>query len=94
MIFEQTIGVVIPAKTAEGLRERTLFDYSQQWKYFVNWLTERYEITYIDELTPDIFHNHINHMKYDAKRYDGHKYKKTALGPDLFAFCKVVATAD
>jgi integrase/recombinase XerD len=70
----QAIDLVISAKMAEGLRERTLFDYEQQWKYFVNWLNENYEIEYVDELTTEIFRDHINYMKYDARRYAGHKY--------------------
>lgn len=74
LTLDQAIDLVISTKTAEGLRERTLFDYRQQWGYFVSWLNDNYEVEYVDELTPQVFRDHINYMKYDARRYDGHKY--------------------
>jgi integrase/recombinase XerD len=66
--------MVIAAKRAEGLRERTLKDYEKHYGYFVKWLREHYDVEYVHELTPAHFRNHINYMRYDAKRYDGHKY--------------------
>lgn len=72
--FEQAIDLVVAGKSAEGLRPRTLRDYKKDWGYFVKWLTENYEIEYIDELTPQIFRDYINYLKHDAKKYEGHKY--------------------
>lgn len=81
--FEQAIDLVIAGKSAEGLRPRTLRDYKKDWGYFVNWLTENYEIEYIDELTPQIFRDYINYLKYDAKKYEGHKFIKEEQGIGL-----------
>ncbi|MDF1510186.1 tyrosine-type recombinase/integrase [Robertmurraya sp. DFI.2.37] len=77
LTLDQAIDLTIAAKQAEGLRERTLRDYGKMWKYFTDWLRENYEIETIDELTKDVFQNYVNYLRYDAKRYDGHKYIDT-----------------
>lgn len=38
--LEQALDFVISAKKVEGLRERTLTDYTKHYGYFVNWLHE------------------------------------------------------
>lgn len=81
--FDQAIDLVISGKSAEGLRPRTLKDYKKDWGYFVKWLNENYEIEYIDELTPHIFRDYINYLKYDAKKYEGHKFIKAEQGVGL-----------
>jgi integrase/recombinase XerD len=74
--FDEAISYVSSAKKAEGLRERTLRDYGRQWGYFIKWLTKNYEdIEFVSEITIDMMRNHINYMKYDVKKYDGHKYR-------------------
>ncbi|OMD80438.1 MULTISPECIES: site-specific integrase [Paenibacillus] len=73
--FMQGLDFAINAKRAEGLRERTLKDYNKHFGYFFTWLTENYpEMQFIDELTPSIIRDHINYMRFDAKRYANHKY--------------------
>lgn len=73
--FMQGLDYAINAKRAEGLRDRTLKDYNKHFGYFFTWLTENYsEMQFIDELTPTIIRDHINYMRYDAKRYAKHKY--------------------
>jgi integrase/recombinase XerD len=73
--FQQALDFAMNAKRAEGLRERTLKDYVKHFGYFINWVIEKYpEIEFVDELTSTIFRDHINYMRYDAKRYSGHKY--------------------
>ena len=39
--FEQAIDLVVSAKSAEGLRPRTLKDYRKDWSYFVKWLEQK-----------------------------------------------------
>lgn len=57
------------------VRERTLHDYKKHYGYFVNWIREIYpEITSVVEITPQIVRDHVNYMRYDQKRYSGHKY--------------------
>jgi integrase/recombinase XerD len=73
--LQQAIDYVVSAKKAEGLRERTLTDYSKHWGYFTKWLVQYYaEVHYVSEITVDMIRNHVNYMRHDAKRYDGHKY--------------------
>ncbi|KOO47747.1 tyrosine-type recombinase/integrase [Viridibacillus arvi] len=83
LTFEQAIDLVIAGKKAEGLRERTLKDYEKNWRYFVDWLQQNYEITTVDELSPQIFRDYINYLKYDAIKYEGHKFIKTEQGIGL-----------
>lgn len=82
--FDQALDFVTSAKRAEGLRERSIKDYQKHYGYFVNWLQIKYpEIQFVHELTPTIFRDHINYMRFDAQRYDGHKYispKKQSVG--------------
>lgn len=75
LTFDQAIDFVISAKRAEGLRERTLLDYVKHYGYFTKWLADAHpEIKHVDEITASIVRDHINYMRYDAVRYDGHKY--------------------
>lgn len=83
LTMEQAIDLVISGKSAEGLRERTLKDYRKDWRYFVNWLEKNYEIETVDELSPQIFRDYINYLKYDAPKYEGHKFIKNDQGIGL-----------
>ena len=75
LVFQQAIDFAMNAKRAEGLRERTLKDYRNHFGYFLLWLNEFHpHMEYIDEITPTIMRDHINYMRYDARRYDKHKY--------------------
>ena len=72
--LDQAINYVISTKKAEGLRERTLVDYAKHWGYFTKWLNTHYEIKEVADIGVDIIRNHVNYMKHDAKRYEGHKF--------------------
>lgn len=74
LTFEQAFDIVIAAKRAEGLRERTLTDYRKHYGYFTKWLRENHDVEFVGELTVNHFRDFINYMRYDAKRYEGHKY--------------------
>jgi integrase/recombinase XerD len=74
LTFDQAIDLVVSGKRAEGVRDRTARDYIKMWRYFTDWLFENYEIETVDELDADVFRNYINFMKYDKRKYDGHKY--------------------
>ncbi|GGE80517.1 integrase/recombinase XerD [Priestia taiwanensis] len=74
LTLQQAVDIVISGKRAEGCRDLTLRDYTKMWRYFTEWLTGNYEVTYVDEIETEVFRNYINYMKYDKKRYDGHKF--------------------
>ncbi|NSL51721.1 tyrosine-type recombinase/integrase [Calidifontibacillus erzurumensis] len=77
LTLKQALDLVIAGKKAEGVRERTLKDYVKMFGYFTKWLEENYEdIETVDQLTADVFRNYIHYMKYDKRKYDGHKYIK------------------
>lgn len=72
LTFEQALDIVLAGKRAEGVRERTLRDYSKDWSYFVKWLNRHYEVETVDELDVQIFRDYINYLQYD--RNDRVKY--------------------
>ncbi|WP_077624957.1 tyrosine-type recombinase/integrase [Sediminibacillus massiliensis] len=74
LTLQQAIDIVVSGKRTEGARERTIRDYVKMWGYFTKWLNDNYEIEYINDLTPEVFRNYINYMKYDKQKYSGHKY--------------------
>lgn len=78
LTLEQAVELVCSTKRAEGVRDRTLKDYAKELQYFSKWLVEFHpDIKYVDEITTGILRDHINWMKYDAKRYSGHKFIDT-----------------
>ncbi|MGG4467242.1 tyrosine-type recombinase/integrase [Paenibacillus alvei] len=72
--FGQAIDLVASGKRVEGVRDRTVNDYGKMWRYFSEWLDDNYEIESVDQLTIDMIRNYIHYMKYDKKKYTGHKY--------------------
>lgn len=71
---QNAVDMVVSGKRTEGVRERTLKDYVKMWEYFTDWLNDNYEVDYINDLTAEVFRNYINYMKYDKRKYSGHKY--------------------
>ncbi|MGO1061093.1 tyrosine-type recombinase/integrase [Planococcus sp. FY231025] len=76
--LQQAADIVMSGKRNEGVRERTLEDYSNMWRYFTDWLTTNYDdIQYVSDLTVDHFRNYINYMRYDKERYGNHPFITT-----------------
>ncbi|USB32539.1 hypothetical protein [Paenibacillus sp. YPG26] len=62
--LEQAIDFVISAKRTEGLRERTLQDYTKHYGYFIILLREFYpDIEEVAAITTQIIRDHISYMK-------------------------------
>ncbi|PFR91313.1 tyrosine-type recombinase/integrase [Priestia megaterium] len=75
LTLEQGLDMVIAGKKAEGVRERTLRDYIKTWHYFTNWLAESYpEVSLMEEVTTEMVRNYVSYLKYEAKKYNGHKF--------------------
>jgi len=73
--LSQALDFVLEAKRAAGLRERTLRDYGKNYNYFCKWLNAYHpEIQIVSDITAGIVRDYLNYLRYDAKRYDGHKY--------------------
>ncbi|MCQ4363028.1 tyrosine-type recombinase/integrase [Mycobacterium gordonae] len=71
--LDQALDLVINAKRAEGLRDRTLLDYVKHYGYFTKWLRSAHpEVTYVGDITVAMLRDHISYMKYDHTRYEGH----------------------
>ena len=66
------------AKELEGLRERTISDYEQHFKYLNDFLSIQHpDIKYIDEINSTIVRSYIAFMKYRKKKWDNHKFIET-----------------
>lgn len=77
--LEEALNIVIAGKKAEGIRERTLVDYINTWRYFTEWLKENYsDVELISHITTEMIRNYVNYLKYDAVRYSGHKLIDTS----------------
>ncbi|MEK1830877.1 tyrosine-type recombinase/integrase [Priestia megaterium] len=75
LTLEQGLDMVIAGKKAEGVRERTLRDYIKTWHYFTDWLAENYpEVSLMEEVSTEMVRNYVSYLKYDAKKYNGHKF--------------------
>ncbi|WP_028559836.1 tyrosine-type recombinase/integrase [Paenibacillus pinihumi] len=75
LTLQEALDMVVATKKAEGLRERTINDYVKDFIYFTDWLRKFHpNITMVHELSPAIFRDHIAWMKYEARRYENHKY--------------------
>lgn len=72
--FGQAIDLFATGKRIEGVCDRTINDYGKMWRYFTEWIEDNYEIETVDQLTIDMIQNYIHYMKYDKKKYTGHKY--------------------
>ena len=71
LTLKQALDLFVARKRAEGVSGRTLKD----WGYFEKWWRQNLEeIKTIGEITTEMIRNYINNMKYDAKKYDGHKF--------------------
>jgi integrase/recombinase XerD len=73
MELQPAFDYYITAKVSEGLRDRTVEDYSNTWRYFGNWLKENgYDVTYIHEVTTEMLRKYIHYITTEAPRYMGH----------------------
>jgi integrase/recombinase XerD len=42
LTLQNAVDMVVSGKRTEGVRDRTLRDYLNMWRYFTDWLTEHY----------------------------------------------------
>lgn len=63
----------LAAKRGEGLRPRTIEDYSNTWRYFTTWLGEvGYNVEYVSDITGEMIREYIDYITNEAPRYKGH----------------------
>lgn len=73
LTLKQAVDMVVSTKQAEGVRDRTLRDYVKELGYFGKWLSQYHpEVELVEDITTGIIRDHVNWMKYDARRYEGH----------------------
>lgn len=77
MSLDLAFELFYSAKRTEGLRDRTLSDYKSYWRYFRKWLSEFHaEIVEVNQLSPALIREYINHLTYDHVRYGDDLYRK------------------
>jgi integrase/recombinase XerD len=58
------------AKSAEGVRERTIHDYHQHWKYFTEFLLLKHpKVKNVDDLSADLIREYINYQRFEHVQY-------------------------
>ncbi|KRG13382.1 hypothetical protein ACA30_15870 [Virgibacillus soli] len=67
----EALMIFIRAKEAEGLRPRTIKQYSEHIEYMLNWLDRDSTSIDISEITPQLIRQYINYLKNDKPRYEG-----------------------
>ncbi|WP_342438131.1 tyrosine-type recombinase/integrase [Paenibacillus sp. FSL L8-0436] len=69
--LEMAFDLFYSAKRSEGLRERTLSDYRNYWRYFNEWLAKfSYEITDVTQINAELLREYLGYMTHDHKRYE------------------------
>jgi len=63
------------AKIAEGVTDRTLESYRENYKFFTEFLNERNIVRDIRNITLDTIREYIVYMLEEKVRFDGHKFK-------------------
>jgi integrase/recombinase XerD len=63
------------AKVAEGVTDRTLESYRENYRFFTEYLSLIGYAKDIRHVTPDLFREYITWMLKDKVRFEGHKYK-------------------
>ncbi|MBW5466261.1 tyrosine-type recombinase/integrase [Brevibacillus formosus] len=58
-------------KKAEGMRERTLADYKAHWRYFREWIDEKYPEVVLNDITPSIAREYYIYMASGRTKYEG-----------------------
>lgn len=74
--LERALDMFFQAKSAEGLRKRTLDDYRCHLRYLGTWLNQAHpEITTIQDVSSTVLHEYVYYLSHDKPRYDGHPFK-------------------
>ena len=68
----------ILAKELEGLRDRTISDHELHFRYFEDFLKEKYpSLKFLDEITSTIIRGYIAYMKFTKRKWDNHQFIET-----------------
>lgn len=74
--LQQAFAMFMQAKSGERLRELTLRDYRNHFRYIEEWLQEGYsEIQYVDEIDPPLIRAYIHYLSFEKPLYAGHPYR-------------------
>jgi integrase/recombinase XerD len=69
--LEMAFDLFYSAKRSEGLRERTLSDYRNYWRFFNEWLAKfGYEITDVTQINAELLREYLGYITHDHKRYE------------------------
>lgn len=72
---QEAFELFVRVKDAENVKERTRAEYFNNFRYFIEWLADKYPgITAITQITSDILRDYINYLAYDKVKYEGNPY--------------------
>lgn len=79
LTLEEAFNYFIHAKATEGVRERTLQDYRDHHRWFVDWLDDNYpEVKHVTEITTQMLREYVYFLTYEKQLYRGHPTKEAA----------------
>lgn len=74
--LQEYFDMFVHIKQAEGRAPRTIQQYEENWRYFLEYLTEKNIPHELDELTKTVLRNYILYMKNEKIAFQNNKYKK------------------
>ncbi|RXT14891.1 integrase [Ammoniphilus sp. CFH 90114] len=66
------------AKISEGVSERTLETYRENYRFFVDYLEMRFIPPEVSKITPEVLRDYMTWMLTKKIRFDGHEHKSEA----------------
>lgn len=73
--LEEAVEFVMKVKRAKNLKERTLDGYTQNMRYFMEWIAERYGTISIQDVTATILRDYVLWCAEEKEYYGGHPFK-------------------
>jgi len=68
-------NIFVHAKIAEGVSERTLETYEENYRFLCDYLDLKKIPHYAAEVTPDVLRSYINWMLTEKRKWEGHAHK-------------------
>lgn len=73
--LDELFEIFYRAKIAEGVAERTLETYRENYRFFCNYLTSNNIELNVKNVTPTMIRNYITWMLKSKRKWDGHSHK-------------------
>ena len=76
--LDELFSIFYEAKVAEGVSDRTLETYRENYRFFCDYLDGNQLARKINDVTPEIIRNYITWMLKTKRKWEGHNHKSEA----------------